>query len=361
MDGITEIAGSFGEELKRRLPNQRKTQRTKLALLVATMLDVRSANLMDLAAGLPREADRTDMRYQWITRRLGTPLVISDEIMEPFSREVLEQAAGNGAPLTLILDQSKVSDRHQVLMLAVRCGERALPLAWRVEETDSAIGFETQKALLDAVAPWLPTRAKVRLMGDRFYGTADLIGLCQEREWDYRLRLKGNLVVFDGPGRTTTGKCARDRVYYLENVELTGRRARTHIGIIHDPGHAEPWIIAMSEKPGYLRTLEYADRWGIEPMFSDFKSRGFGIEETQLRYADRLDRLILVMALALYVAVSTGQWDAVHHPPPSEKKVPPISPEKSPEAEPPGSPEDSAASSSRSGLACPCHNFGARC
>ena len=32
-------------------------------------------------------------------------------------------------------------------------------------------------------------------------------------------------------------------------------------------------------------TLEYSARWGIEPMFSDFKSRGFGIEDTQLRYA----------------------------------------------------------------------------
>jgi hypothetical protein len=346
MDGIKEIADSFGVELKHRLPKQRKTQRTKLALLVATMLDVRSANLMELAAGLPREADRTDMRYQWITRLLGNPLVISDEIMEPFSREVLERAGAGGQPIILILDQSKVSDRHQVLMLALRCGERALPLAWRVEETEGAIGFETQKALLDAVVSWLPGQAVVRLMGDRFYGTADLIGWCQEREWDYRLRLKGNLVVFDGADKTTTGKCASDRVYYLENVELTGRRARTHIGIIHDPGHAEPWIIAMSEKPSYLRTLEYADRWGIEPMFSDFKSRGFGIEDTQLRYADRLDKLILVMSLALYVAVSTGQWDAVHHPTPSEKKVPPISPGKSPEAEPPGSPGESAASSS---------------
>ena len=122
------------------------------------------------------------MRYQWITRLLGNPLVVSDEIMEPFSREVLERAAAGGQPIVLILDQSKVSDRHQVLMLALRCGERALPLAWRVEETDGAIGFETQKALLDAVAPWLPARAKVRLMGDRFYGTADLIGWCQERD-----------------------------------------------------------------------------------------------------------------------------------------------------------------------------------
>jgi hypothetical protein len=160
MDGIKEIADSFGAELKDRLPKQRKTQRTKLALLVATMLDVRSANLMELVAGLPREADRTDMRYQWITRLLGNPLVISDEIME--------RAAAGGQPIVLILDQSKVSDRHQVLMLALRCGERALPLAWRVEETEGAIGFETQKALLDAVAPWLPGQAKVRLMGDRF-------------------------------------------------------------------------------------------------------------------------------------------------------------------------------------------------
>jgi hypothetical protein len=179
----------------------------------------------------------------------------------------------------------------------------------------------------------------VRLLGDRFYGTADLIGWCQERGWDYRLRLKGNLVVVDGTGRTTTGQCAKDRIHYLENVELTARRPHRH-----HPRSAEPWIIAMSEKPGYLPTLEYSARWGIEPMFSDFKSRGFGIEDTQLRYADRLDRLILVMALALYIAVSTGQ--AVHHPTPSEKKVPRINQGRSPEAEPPGSPEVSDASSS---------------
>ena len=96
---------------------------------------------------------------------------------------------------------------------------------------------------------------------------------------------------------------------------------RTHLGILHDPGHREPWIIAMSEPPGSLRTLDYGQRWGIEPMFSDFKSRGVGIEDTQIRIAERLDRLILVMARARYWAVSTGQGDAVHHPSPGEKKA----------------------------------------
>jgi hypothetical protein len=80
-----------------------------------------------------------------------------------------------------------------------------------------AIGFDTQKALLDAVVAWLPER--IRLMG--FYGT--LIGWCQKRTWDYRLRLKGNLVV-----APTRRRLEKDRVYYLENVELTGRRPHRH-------------------------------------------------------------------------------------------------------------------------------------
>jgi hypothetical protein len=321
MDGIEHIADSIGAELKQRLPHQRKTQRGKLALLVATMLDVPSANLMDLAAGLPLEAERTDMRYQWISRLRGNPLVLSDAIMEPFAREVLEQAVAAGQPAVLILDQSTLSERHQVLMLALRYGERALPLAWRVETRQGAIGFATQKALLEAVAPWLPAGARGRLMGDRFYGTAALIGWCQDRDSGYRLRLKGNLTVRDGTDTPTTAACARERMFSLEDVELTAKRARTHLGILHDPGHPEPWIIAMSERPSDLRTLEYGQRWGIEPMFSDFKARGFGVEDTQIRYADRLDRLLLVMALALYWAVSTGRWDAVHHPTPSEKKA----------------------------------------
>jgi hypothetical protein len=101
VNSIQQIADSISAELKHRLPHQRKTQRGKLALLVATMLDVRSANLMDLAAGLPLEADRTDMRYQWIVRLLGNPLVISDELMEPFAREVLEQAVAGSKPVVL--------------------------------------------------------------------------------------------------------------------------------------------------------------------------------------------------------------------------------------------------------------------
>lgn len=145
-----------------------------------------------------------------------------------------------------------------------------------MEATEGAIGFAVQKALLAAVVPVLPERAEVCLMADRFYGTADLIAWCQEQGWDYRLRLKGNLGVRDAVGRRTTGQLAKARVFALEDVQLTARQATTNIGIIHDADHAEPWIVAMPAKPGYLRPLEYSARWAIEALFADFKSRGFG-------------------------------------------------------------------------------------
>ncbi|SEP50328.1 hypothetical protein SAMN04487843_13620 [Methylobacterium sp. ap11] len=129
MSGIRAVANGLFGESKRRLPQQRKTQLDNLALLVATILKVRSASLMDLAASLPREADRTDMRYQWIARVLSNTLIDLDAVMAPFAAEVLERAACEPDGIVLILDQSKLSERHQVLMLAVRHGERAVTRA----------------------------------------------------------------------------------------------------------------------------------------------------------------------------------------------------------------------------------------
>ena len=129
------------------------------------------------------------------------------------------------------------------------------------------IGFGVQKGLLDTVVAWLPKEARVRLLGDRFYGTPTLIAYCQVLGWDYRLRLKGNLrLQVDGADAGSVEHLAQCTPYPT-GVELTARRMRTNIGFIQDPGHEEPWIVeprrspdvAMSEAPGYLT---------IQPPFS---------------------------------------------------------------------------------------------
>lgn len=103
--GIEAIAASNSAELVMRLPRQNKKQREGLALLIATMLGVRSANLMDLAAALPRETECIDMRNQYIARLLGNEHIDVDGAMAPFARDLLARAASDGRQIVPIIDQ----------------------------------------------------------------------------------------------------------------------------------------------------------------------------------------------------------------------------------------------------------------
>ena len=294
--GVATIAAAIAEDMRTRWPGQHKKQREGLALLTATMLEVRSVNLMDLAASLPRAAERLDMRYQWISRLLGNALIEVDAVMAPYAREILTRLAADSRKLVLLIDQTQATEWHQVVMVAARVGGRAVPLAWRVKATQGAIGFAEQRAALTAVAGWLPENVRPVLMGDRFYGTPDLIAWCKSRGWGWRLRLKQDLLVFEDGGETTLAACFADGEHLLSGVELTEKRVTTNIAMVHEPGHPEPWIIAMSEAPTVHRAFDYGLRWGIEAMFSDFKSRGFGLEDSHLQRPDRMARLIMVMA-----------------------------------------------------------------
>jgi hypothetical protein len=62
----------------------------------------------------------------------------------------------------------------------------------------------------------------------------------------------------------------------------------------------------MDYDPSEYRILDYGMRWGIECMFSDLKSRGFSIIDIHVRKTDRLERLMLILTIALYRAVSIG-------------------------------------------------------
>src|SRR4051812_16372305 len=152
-----------------RLPRQHKAQRDGLALLTATMLDVRSANLMDLAASLPRAAERLDMRYQWISRLLGDRLIEVDAVMAPYAREVLARLAADGRTVVLMIDQTRATERHQVVMVAARVGGRALPLAWRGQGGEGARGFPPPREGRGGGGPAPPPWGRPGVPGGRVF------------------------------------------------------------------------------------------------------------------------------------------------------------------------------------------------
>ena len=71
---------------------------------------------------------------------------------------------------------------------------------------------------------------------------------------------------------------------------------------------------------GRMAAPGHAARRSIGPMFPDFKGRGFDLGDSQLEHAGRLERLILVMSLAMHWRVRVGRDDALNSPTPPEKK-----------------------------------------
>jgi hypothetical protein len=55
-------------------------------------------------------------------------------------------------------------------------------------------------------------------------------------------------------------------------------------------------------------------RWGVEALFSDLKTRGFRVTQTQLKTPERLEKLVLVLTMALYWATAIGASCAPDHP-----------------------------------------------
>jgi hypothetical protein len=322
MGTVQKLAEEVGRSLKQALPGLRKTVTSKVALAVGAMIEGQTPNTVELANLLPLKTERQDMREQWLRRLLKNPLLRATAVMEPFAREELAKAARNGQTVLLSMDQTDLGDRMAVLMVSVRVGDRALPLVWRAEEGPANIGFEGQKQVLEQVVAWLPEGASVLLSADRFYPSSSLFTWLAAQGWSYRLRLKGNVLADTGQGdETTTGALAQDVTErYLPGVRLFASGVMTNLGILHEAGHPEPWIIAMDCVPTRAAVLDYAARWSIEPMFSDFKGRGFELEDSQLEHADRLERLILIMSLAMYWCVRVGQDDALNRPTPLEKK-----------------------------------------
>lgn len=92
--------------------------------------------------------------------------------MHGFIPELLEMICSEKQIAILSLDQSKLSNGFECLMVAVLVGERAIPVGWRVIETEGEIGFEIQKSLLESISKMIPEGIQVLLSADRFYGTA---------------------------------------------------------------------------------------------------------------------------------------------------------------------------------------------
>ncbi len=307
MGSVEFLAGRLEADLRVFLPHDYKSPVKKLSVMVASVIEARSCNLMELAARLPLETQRSESRYAWVERFLSTDTIDDMDVMDALADAAVQAAARNGQTIVVCLDQTAVNDTHAIAMLSLRVGERALPLFWVVQKCKGNLPVKAYIPLVARLAGLVPIGTAVLLLADRFFGTAELIKACQAYNFAYRIRLKGQLTLTQDGGDLRVDELPKLSPQGIINAELTNSGVFTNVGFVHDAGHPEPWFIAMNAVPSRTAVLDYGLRWSIETMFADYKTRGFGLEDTHLQRADRLSRLLLVLSIALYWATLNGQ------------------------------------------------------
>lgn len=273
--------------------------------IVVGIVQANSMALSQIAIHIPGEA-KAESRVTTIRRWLKNFRV---EVWELY-RPVLEEALQGWQSVTavVILDGVMVfGDRWQVFRLSLAHGGRAIPLVWLVLPGKGLTHMEKLETMLRRAAAFLNGRVKhVIFLADAGFRDCDWAQLCLKIGWNYGIRIACNTYVtltngWSGPIQQL-GVQPGQRRYYQQVWLTQAQKLCTNLTVTWTPGdeqHAPELLVLISDQPAArARLREYAVRMHTEESFRDDKSGGFDMAHTRLQHADRLERLLLALAIA---------------------------------------------------------------
>lgn len=309
---ITQLHDSWNERVEQFWSEHRVTQRRMMLWMLIGLFQSGSIRLSKIAEEIPSQAKLTSITRR-IERFLDNKGICVREWYRPMIVPIVTHIARTTGEMRLIVDGTKVGNRHQLLMVGIAYRKRAIPLAWtwvRCRKGHSTTG--KQRALLSYVRSLLPDDVPVLLVGDSEFGHVAVLRLLDQWQWRYVLRQKGSyLVQLDGgdeswvPFRTlivAPGACR-----WFPQVRLTQKSAyRTNLLAYWAQGESEPWLLATNLDTAQATLRAYRRRAWIENLFGDLKGKGFDLESTRLQHFMRLSRLTLIVAILYLWLLTTG-------------------------------------------------------
>lgn len=286
-------------------------QRVNLALLCQALAVSPNCHLATLALGLPLPGQREHL-IQHLRRFLKNDLVQPVACYGPVVRHLF--AHWSGREVSLVMDRTDLEDRWSVLTLGAAYHRRLLPLAWDVLPFGGT-SAERQIGLLKRVQPYLPSLEQVRVnfYGDCEFRAVSLQQTCQDLGWHWQVGLKSDVYFqssqgFWQPLRALGLHPGQRR--YLQGVTLTQEHAFGPVNLIADwsPNQDSPRYWALDQAAQAQAWRRGRKRYWIEPTFRDWKSYGFDLEKSKLDDAERLDVLVLGIALTTVWMIHIGDW-----------------------------------------------------
>jgi hypothetical protein len=242
-------------------------------------------------------------------------------MLRVFFRQILSKVSDE-AGLRLIIDGTQVNKGHVGLMISLVVGKRAIPICWVLQagqkghfSTDLHLqiikqaGLTLEKMLADCGRP----NVCVTLLGDGEFDSLDLQVYCPDQfGWKYVFRTASNVVLHDSAGKFQARDIElldEENFVFLENIEFTNQRYKgVHFLYWHEKEfYTDPIYLVSNWKDASLIKTYYKERFAIETMFKDFKSRGFNLHQSRLQSVNALTNLLMIVSIAFNLLMNFGQ------------------------------------------------------
>lgn len=308
-----QIRTRFANQLRAFHPEMRKTLLENITELVAVLTQARHVHLSKLAEKLDREGSE-ESREQWVRRQLDNRTMDTRDIFKPMAQCLLKGLVGQS--VYLILDPTDLDAERCTVMIMLAYRGRALPLIWMSFEIKPGAIGDTVTLLLAELKQWLPEGSQVYLLADREFHGTDMLALICAQGWIPVVRGKGSTGVTLPDGSQcpmselapAVGHMAFYDSIYLAADQVGPFSLSTSCAPAKPGKPLDPWFILSTDLAGPQMIYLYEKRFWIEETFRDFKSYGFHYNETGVRDPDRLDRLVLIIALACWWVMAVGIW-----------------------------------------------------
>src|SRR2546426_125870 len=225
--------------------------------------------------------------------------------------------------VTCVVDSPPLGNWAIIVSFGILSHSRVWPLGWRVMPADQSWEerqYDLIAQFVAAVSPHLG-QAQCRLLADSGISREKLVQLCEEAGWHYLLRIeldKGSYArETDAQGqpvwRPLKGILTEPGQYWQGRVWLWKTHQRqTWLTATWQVGQEAPLVVISDEGAGRHYLCRYRGRMRVEATFQDKKSRGFGLQATHVRNRAHLDRLLLVLCLAIWWLARLGAA-CIHH------------------------------------------------
>jgi hypothetical protein len=291
----------------------RLSQSKTLAALVSAAMRVERISLANLGREMLGNA-KHQIKRCW--RFCSNPRVETADAMRGVIARLLKNRT---KPLIVALDWVDIKGFQTLVASAVLKG-RSTPICWASTTGHEYKGHKSRNAfeesLLLVLRSMVPESIKVILLADRGFGRCALAAFCRRHHFSYLIRIQPKVKVklkgFEGklldyPVFKGIAKVLKDVAYRSDGAIRQNIVVRWRKNL--PPKRDECWFL-MTDLTGTASELcaLYGRRMTIEQLFRDHKSKrnGWSLRDTQLTEPARLDRLLLILAIAYLLLCGVG-------------------------------------------------------